>query len=102
VSLNIHNMYQLILEISKLKLVFRNTITSPGRNESTAEHSWSTSMITMILMDELKKEFSGIDELKIIKLALIHDIVEIHAGDVSVFDVAARKDKEKEAILYAV
>ena len=39
-------------------------------------------MITIILMNELKKEFSEIDELKTIKLALIHDIVEIYAGDV--------------------
>lgn len=92
---NIHNIYQLILEMNKLKLVFRNTITNPDRKESTAEHSWSASMITMILMDELKKEFSDIDELKTIKLTLIHDIVEIYAGDVMAFDVEARKDKEK-------
>ncbi len=89
------NPYQLILEIDKLKLVFRNTITENGRQESTAEHSWSISMITMILMDELKKEFGEIDELKTIKLALIHDVVEIYAGDVSAFDVIARKKKEK-------
>ena len=92
---NIHNMYQLILEINKLKLVFRNTTTNHDRKESTAEHSWSATMITIILMNELKKEFTNIDELKIIKLALIHDIVEIYAGDVMAFDVEARKDKEK-------
>ncbi len=92
---NLQNIYQLILEINNLKLVFRNTITASQRNESTAEHSWSATMITIILMDELKKEFPGIDELKIIKLALIHDIGEIYAGDVMAFDIAARKDKEK-------
>lgn len=81
--------------MNKLKLVFRNTITTQGRNESTAEHSWSASMITIILMSELKKEFADIDELKIIKLALIHDVVEVYAGDVMAFDLAARKDKEK-------
>ncbi|MBV9575299.1 MAG: HD domain-containing protein [Gammaproteobacteria bacterium] len=92
---NIHNMYQLILEMNKLKLVFRNTTTHHDRKESTAEHSWSATMITLILMDELKKEFANVNELKIIKLALIHDLVEIYAGDVMAFDVAARKDKEK-------
>lgn len=92
---NLQNIYQFILEINKLKLVFRNTTTSSQRNESTAEHSWSATMITIILMDELKKEFPGIDELKIIKLALIHDIVEIYAGDVIAFDIEARKNKEK-------
>ncbi len=93
--LNVQNLYQLILEMNKLKLVFRNTITSLDRNESTAEHSWSASMITIILMDELKNEFSKIDELKTVKLALIHDVVEIYAGDVMAFDIKARKDKEK-------
>ena len=61
---DIQNMYQLILEMSKLKLVFRNTITSSDRKESTAEHSWSASMIVIILMNGLKKEFSEINELK--------------------------------------
>ncbi|SRR5579883_162520 len=92
---NISRVYQLILEMNKLKLVFRNTSTLPERKESTAEHSWSASMITLILMDELKKEFGNIDELKTIKLALIHDIVEIYAGDVMAFDIEARKNKEK-------
>lgn len=92
---SIQNIYQLILELDKLKLVFRNTITSAERRESTAEHSWSISMIVIVLMDELRKEFGEIDELKVIKLCLIHDIVEIYAGDVMAFDLAARKEKEK-------
>ncbi len=97
----IQNTYKLICEMTKLKLVFRNTITQQDRKESTAEHSWSASMITVILMDELKKEFGEIDELKIIKLALIHDIVEIYAGDVIAFDAQARaanENSEKEAL----
>src|SRR5690242_226259 len=88
-------IYQLILEINKLKLVFRNTETKLGRKESTAEHSWSVSMIIIILLDELRKEFGNFDELKAIKLALIHDIVEVYAGDVLAFDTEARKDKAK-------
>ncbi len=93
---DIQSMYKLILEINNLKLVFRNTTTLPDRKESTAEHSWSVSMIVMILMDELKKEFAQIDELKVIKLALIHDVVEIYAGDVIAFDAEARKNKTKD------
>lgn len=92
---NIQNVYQLILELNKLKLVFRNTTTNPDRKESTAEHSWSVSMIVITLMSQLKKEFAEIDELKAIKLSLIHDIVEIYAGDVLAFDIEARKEKEK-------
>lgn len=85
--------YQLISELSKLKIVLRNTQTMSKRQESTAEHSWSASMITLIVMQELKQEFPTLDELKILKLTLIHDIVEIYAGDVIVFDAIARKDK---------
>lgn len=88
-------IFDLILEINQLKSVYRNTITEQGRRESTAEHSWSVGMILLILMRELKTEFTTIDELKTIKLALIHDIVEIYAGDVIAFDHVARKEKEK-------
>lgn len=91
----LNNSYQFILEMNKLKGIFRNTTTRPDRKESTAEHSWSVSMIVITLMDQLKKEFISIDELKAIKLSLIHDIVEIYAGDVIAFDVEARKGKEK-------
>jgi putative hydrolase of HD superfamily len=91
----IQNIYQLICELSKLKQVFRTTTTVPERRESTAEHSWSVSMIVIVLMDELKKEFGEIDQLKAIKLALIHDVVEIYAGDILAFDTEARKEKEK-------
>jgi len=90
---NTQNAYQFILELNKLKLVFRNTLTNKERSESTAEHSWSAAMIIVVLMSELKKEFTAIDELKAVKLALIHDIVEIYAGDVIAFDAQARKDK---------
>jgi putative hydrolase of HD superfamily len=95
---NIKDVYQFILELDKLKLVFRNTITEQDRKESTAEHSWSVSMIVISLMNQLKSEFGEIDELKAIKLALMHDVVEIYAGDVMAFDIEARKDKEKTEI----
>lgn len=90
----IQNIYQLILELDKLKQVFRNTVTDSNRKESTAEHSWSVAMIVLVLLPELKKEFSEFNEFKILKLALIHDIVEIYAGDVIAFDLIARKEKE--------
>ena len=95
---HLHQICQFILELNKLKLIFRNTKTNLERNESTAEHSWSASMIVTILIGELKKEFAHIDELKSIKLALIHDVVEIYAGDVSIFDIEARKNQTKNEI----
>ena len=62
---SLNTQYALLLEINKLKLVFRNTAISTLRKESTAEHSWSVSMIILILMQELKKEFTELDELKL-------------------------------------
>lgn len=91
----IQKIYNLILEMDKLKFILRTTITTADRKESSAEHSWSASMIVLILMEELRAEFGELDELKAIKLALIHDTVEVYAGDVIAFDAAARKDKEK-------
>lgn len=98
---HINAIYHFILEIDKLKQVFRNTKTSDNRRESTAEHCWSASMIAMIVMQELREEFGAFDEFKIIKLILIHDLVEIYAGDIIAFDIEARKNKalqEQEAL----
>jgi putative hydrolase of HD superfamily len=93
---NLQNSYQLILEINKLKDVYRHNLTKTNRQESSAEHSWSAAMICFILMPQLKQEFPNIDEHKVLQLVLIHDLVEIYAGDISTFDVAGRKKKAKE------
>ena len=92
---HLEEIYTLIMEVGKLRLVFRNTQVLPDRRESSAEHSWSVAMIIMTLMDDLRQEFGAIDELKTIKLGLIHDVVEIYAGDAFAFDEKARQEKEK-------
>lgn len=94
-------IYTLIMEMGKLRLVFRQTRVLPDRQESSAEHSWSVAMMAMTLMNDLRQELGSIDELKTIKLALIHDIVEIYAGDAFAFDDVARQEKailEQEAM----
>ncbi|MCD8499842.1 MAG: HD domain-containing protein [Gammaproteobacteria bacterium] len=98
---DLEEIYTLIMEIGKLRLVFRQTRVLPDRQESSAEHSWSVAMIAMMLMDDLRREFGLIDELKTIQLGLIHDVVEIYAGDAFAFDAEARQEKailEKEAM----
>jgi len=67
------------LEIDKEKEVFRHThLSGEGRNENDAEHSWH-----MAIMAYLLKEYSNedIDIAKVMIMCLIHDIVEIDAGD---------------------
>ena len=90
------------LEIDKEKIIFRQThLSQHGRNENDAEHSWH-----MALMAYLLKEYSNeeIDIAKVMLMCLIHDIVEIDAGDTYAYDSIgletqkAREDAAKERI----
>lgn len=90
------------LEIDKVKNVFRQThLSQHGRNENDAEHSWH-----MAVMAYLLKEYSNeeIDIAKVMLMCLIHDIVEIDAGDTYAYDSKgletqkAREDAAKERI----
>lgn len=65
-------------EIEKLKSVIRANKTLDGRFENSAEHSWHVALMA-ILLEEYAS--SDLDMLKVTKLLLIHDIVEIDAGD---------------------
>jgi 5'-deoxynucleotidase YfbR-like HD superfamily hydrolase len=80
-----------IVEIDKLKSVYRRTyLINERRNENTAEHSWHLAMSAMLLAEYSNEP---VDVLKVIKMALIHDIVEIDAGDTFVYDLQALSDK---------
>jgi putative hydrolase of HD superfamily len=77
-----------ILELEKLKGILRKTRpVGLDRYENSAEHSWQTSLTALVLLDEAPTD---IDALKVLKMLLIHDVVEIDAGDVFVYDTAAR------------
>lgn len=80
-----------IVEIDKLKSVYRRTyLINERRNENTAEHSWHLAMTAMLLAEYSNE---AVDVLKVLKMALIHDIVEIDAGDTFVYDLQALSDK---------
>lgn len=90
------------LEIDKAKNVFRQTrLSGNGRNENDAEHSWH-----MAVMAYLLKEYANekIDIAKVMLMCLIHDIVEIDAGDTYAYDTESlktqksREDAAKERI----
>lgn len=87
---------------SKLKMVLRNNWSDDGRRESSAEHSWSVAMMVWMLSDLIKKETDlEFDQMAAIKMALVHDLVEIEAGDVGAWDLDGReavKESELEAI----
>ncbi len=90
------------LEIDKEKNIFRQThLSGHGRNENDAEHAWH-----MAIMAYLLKEYSNepVDIGKVMLMCLIHDIVEIDAGDTYAYDAEnlktqkAREDAAKERI----
>lgn len=87
-----------ILELEKLKSVLRKTKPlGQERYENSAEHSWQTALTAMVLLDEAAPD---LDHLKVLKMLLIHDVVEIDCGDVFVYDQAARaavQEQEEKA-----
>lgn len=87
----LHQQIQFILEIDRLKQILRQTLlTDSSRRENSAEHSWHLAMMAFLLVEYAP---AGTDLLKAIKMLLIHDIVEIDAGDVSCYDVRGNSDK---------
>lgn len=81
-----------ILETDKLKNVFRQThLSGGGRSENDAEHSWHMALMAYILKEYANEE---IDVAKVMLMCLIHDIVEIDAGDTYAYDADAAKTKK--------
>lgn len=77
-----------VMELDKLKSVYRKTrLLNNERQENSAEHSWHFAMTAMTFAPYVEDA----DMLRILKMALLHDVVEIDAGDVLVFDLAARE-----------
>jgi len=82
-----------IVEIDKLKQVLRQSaVISDRRRENDAEHSWHLAVMAMLLSEYVKED--NIDLLKVIKMVLVHDLVEIDAGDTFAYDEAGHDDKE--------
>jgi len=83
---------EFIIEIDKLKSIFRRTkISNATRYENDAEHSWHFAMMALILKEHANDP--DIDIHKVIKMGLIHDIVEIDAGDTFIYSGASEDDK---------
>ncbi|HHU49664.1 MAG TPA: HD domain-containing protein [Clostridiales bacterium] len=88
---------EFIVEIDKLKYIFRQSaLISDGRKENSAEHSWHLGLMAMFLSEYIKD--GSVDLLKVIKMVLIHDIVEIDAGDTFAYDEHGYEDKEEREI----
>jgi putative hydrolase of HD superfamily len=86
-----------LMEIDKLKSIIRQSpILNENRKENDAEHSWHLATMA-ILFQEYAAELN-LDLLRAVKMILIHDIVEIDAGDTFVYDIAANVDKREREV----
>jgi len=83
---------QFIIEIDKLKNILRQTLlTDESRRENSAEHSWHLAMMAILLSEYAPSK--DVDLLRVIKMLLIHDLVEIDAGDTFCYDLQANQNK---------
>lgn len=82
-----------VMEIDKLKHIYRQNLVADGsRRENDVEHSWHLAVMAVIL-----KEYSAqtVDLSRVMKMVLLHDLVEIDAGDTFAYDAEAGLDKEE-------
>lgn len=88
-----------VTEIDRLKRIFRqNVVIGTTENENDAEHSWHMAVMAMVLSEYSTEK--NLDMLKVLKLILVHDLVEIDAGDTFCYDDKGLEDKaerEKKA-----
>lgn len=85
---------QFIREIDKIKYVFRKTkLINSDRPENDAEHSWHLAMMAIVLAEYANEP---VDVLKVVKMVLIHDIVEIDSGDIFMYDTVKNHDNFDE------
>ncbi|WP_286767667.1 MULTISPECIES: HD domain-containing protein [Sphingobacterium] len=75
---------EFIKEIDKIKYIQRRTkLFNSDRPENDAEHSWHLALMAIVLLEHANQ---SVDLLKVVKMVLIHDIVEIDAGDTFIYD----------------
>lgn len=93
---------EFILEIDKEKNIFRQThLSGHGRNENDAEHAWHMAVMAYLLQEYANEK---VDVARVMLMCLIHDVVEIDAGDTYAYDEQAlktqkaREDAAKERI----
>lgn len=88
-----------IKEIDKLKYIQRRTrLFQSDRHENDAEHSWHLAMMAVVLAGHSDKP---VDILKVVQMVLIHDLVEIDAGDTFIYDTSKNHTNTEEELIAA-
>jgi putative hydrolase of HD superfamily len=96
---NLQNQLKFLAIADDMKQIFRQTTLIDGsRYENDAEHSWHFALMAMTLFEHCALEGVNID--RVIKMAIVHDLVEIYAGDTPAQDISAnvgKAEREREA-----
>ncbi len=80
-------------EIDKMTSILRRTVLiDQSRRENDAEHSWHIAVMAMLFSEYAKET---VDIGRVVKMCVVHDLVEIYAGDTFAYDTAGNKDKEE-------
>ena len=83
-----------LVEADKMKTIMRQTLLiDKSRQENDAEHSWHFALMAMVLFEYAYSP--KVDMLRVLKMALIHDLVEVYAGDTFAYDDVGYEDKLK-------
>lgn len=89
-----------LIEIDKMKNVLRQTLlTDKSRRENDAEHSWHFAIMAMLLYEYTDQ--ANVDLYRVLKMALVHDLIEIYAGDTFAYDVSGNETKKEREDLAA-
>lgn len=84
---------EFIVEVDKVKNIIRQTYLADGnRKENDAEHSWHLALMAVLLKEYSNEE---VDLAKVVPMVLIHDLVEIDAGDTYAYDEAGAETKRE-------
>lgn len=87
---------QFIMELDKIKKIGRQTyLSDASRKENDAEHSWHLALMAFVLADYSNEP---VDVLKTMKMVLLHDVIEIDAGDTYAYDTEANKTKREREL----
>ena len=96
---NLSKQINFIKEIDNLKYIQRKTkLFNSDRHENDAEHSWHLAIMTIVLAEHADHP---IDVPKVLKMVLIHDIVEIDAGDTFIYDTTKNHSNTEEELIAA-
>ena len=89
---NFEKQFQFLIEIDKMKNILRQTLLADGsRRENDAEHSWHFAVMAMVLFEYAEQD--QVDLFRVLKMALVHDLVEVYAGDTFAYDEKGNEDK---------